>query len=106
METVPFDCARAGSSHHCQLYRFRSPTSRLSCQGPPPTLTSTRAIGAAPDHATPRIVKSPPASTCSERGPTITPRTPCTAPRPFPPPPPPSPSPTAPALRKHPLTTH
>ena len=56
---VPGRSTRVLSSHHCQLWRWRSPNKRAPCQGPPPMLTSTRAIGAAPDQATPRTISSP-----------------------------------------------
>jgi len=47
------------SSHHRQLPRRGSPNNRASLHSPSPTLTSTRAMAAAPDQATPRIARSP-----------------------------------------------
>ena len=59
------------------LCRFRSPSKRASCQGPPSILTSTRAIGAAPDHATPRIGNPPTSTSLSVSGSLIRLRTRC-----------------------------
>ena len=51
MEFLPGWARLVCSSHHCQLCRWRSPIRRASCQEPLLMLTSTRAIGAAPDQA-------------------------------------------------------
>jgi len=54
-----------------------SPIKRAFCHGPSPILTSTRAIGAAPDHATPRIGSPPGSTSVSGSGSVIRLRTRC-----------------------------
>ena len=73
----PVCSTRVISSHHCQLWRWRSLTRRASCQPPPLTLTSTRAIGAAPDQATPRMASSPGRTSVCGVGSVIKARTRC-----------------------------
>lgn len=71
----PEDGTEAISSQPCQLRDLASPIKRASCQCPSPTLTSTRAIGAAPDHATPRTVSAPERTSRSGAGSVISART-------------------------------
>ncbi len=52
----PGPVRRTHSSHHCQLWRRRSPIRTAGRQGASPTRTSTRAMGAAPDQAKRKIL--------------------------------------------------
>src|SRR5439155_6384232 len=71
----PASSSDVSNSHHCHPPRRGSPTIRASCQGPPFRLTSTLAMLAAPDQATPRIAVSPRGSFIPDAGATISART-------------------------------